>query len=91
MLRAIHSEIVRLLQNFKEDLRNENIEYKLVSKRHRHRCRVRVSLRSKLTDKKIIDVRLTIRDNKQIGHFETLLDTCLRYAIGIRRSGSPEF
>ena len=91
MLRAIHSEIVRLLQNFKEDLRNENIEYKLVSKRHRHRCRVRVSLRSKLTDKKIIDVRLTIRDNNELGDLESLLETCLRYATGVRRSGSPEY
>ena len=91
MLRSIHSEVVRILQNFKQDLLYENVEYKLSSKRYRHMCRVRVCLRSRITDKKIIDVRLSIRNNNEIGDLESLLEECLRFAIGLRRSTSPEY
>ena len=92
MLVHIYESIVHKLEAFREDLRRIGIEYYLKCVRKRRSCIVIIILRNPNTNKKVINLRLKVRNHQEMTfRFGDLLTSCRYFALGVSPSGSPEY
>lgn len=85
MLGHIFDHIVDILEEFRSDLRTSNIEYFLKCKTKRHSCLVVVILTNPNTKKKVLDLRLKVREWVEIStKLEDLLNYCRKFALGLQ-------
>ena len=92
MIGSLYAEIVEKLEDFRVDLRRSNVEYYLKCKRKRHSCIVSVVLRNPNTNKIVLDLQIKVRCWLELSsHLEQLLTYCRHFAVGLQRSGSPEY
>ena len=91
MIGNIYSQVIDILEDFSSDLKNCGIDYELKCLRKRRSCLVFVTLRSILTDKRVLHLNLKIRNWNEFGNIQNLLDSCRYFASMSQRSASPDY
>ena len=92
MLGSMYQEIIDLLDNFRTDLRSDQIRYYFKCVRKRNSCVVYICLWNPTTGKKVMDLKLKVRNRFELsGWLDNLLFSCRHFARGALPSGSPEY
>ena len=92
VLRSIQDDIIDRLEDLRFYLRRDHIEYFLRCVRKRRSCIIVIILRNPQTHKKVLELRLKVRNRQEYTcRFESLLTSCRYFAMGLSPSGSPEY
>ena len=92
ILRSMHDDIIDRLEDLRFYLRRDHIEYFLKCVRKRRSCIIVIILRNPQTHKKVLDLRLKVRNRQELTcRLEGILTSCHYFAMGVSPSGSPEY
>ena len=92
MLGYMHEEIIEELESFRTYLRSDHIEYYFKCVRKRRSCIVAIILYNPTTNRKVIELKIKVRNRIELtGRLEDLLTSCRHFARGASPSGSPEY